>query len=100
MAGLNLVSVMISIATLDKELANKMEPRTSIPERRLRIIEELAKNGVPAGVNIAPVIPGLTDKEIPLDIKKGRGIRREIAGYILLRLPYSVKDLFSDWLKK
>jgi DNA repair photolyase len=99
MAGLNLVSVMISISSLDKELANKMEPRTSIPERRLRVIEELAKNGVPAGVNIAPVIPGLTDKEIPLILKRASECGAKMAGYILLRLPYSVKYLFSDWLK-
>jgi len=100
MAGLNLISVMLSITTFDKELANKMEPRTSIPERRLRVIEELAKNNIPVGVNIAPVIPGLNDKEIPEILKKTADCGALFAGYILIRLPYSVKDLFSEWLKR
>jgi DNA repair photolyase len=100
MAGLNLVSVMLSVATLDKELANKLEPRTSIPERRLRVVEELAKNNIPVGVNLAPVIPGLTDKEIPSILKKAEECGASFAGYILIRLPYSVKDLFAEWLKR
>jgi DNA repair photolyase len=100
MAGLNLVSVMLSITTLDKELANKMEPRTSIPERRLKVIEEMAKNNIPAGVNIAPVIPALNDKEIPAILKNAADCGASFAGYEILRLPYSVKDLFIEWLKR
>jgi DNA repair photolyase len=100
MAALNLVSVMLSITTLDKDLANKMEPRTSIPERRLMVIEELAKNNIPVGVNVAPVIPGLNDKEILEILKRASGCGALFAGYILIRLPHSVKDLFSDWLMR
>lgn len=100
MAGLNLVSVMLSITTLNKELANKMEPRTSIPERRLKVIEEMAKNNIPAGVNIAPVIPALNDKEIPEILKNAADCGASFAGYEILRLPYSVKDLFIEWLKR
>jgi len=99
MAGLNLVSIILSITTLDKELANKMEPRTSIPERRLRVIEELANNNIPVGINLAPVIPGLNDKEIPIILKRAAESGAVFAGYMLIRLPYSVKDLFADWLR-
>jgi len=100
MAELNLVAVMLSITTLDKELANKMEPRTSIPERRFKAVEELAKSNIPVGVNVAPIIPGLNDKEIPAILKKAAECGALFGGYTLLRLPYSVKDLFSEWVKR
>ena len=100
MAGFNLVSVMLTITTLNKDLSNKMEPRTSIPERRLKVIEEMAKNNIPAGVNIAPVIPALNDKEIPAILKNAAACGALFAGYEILRLPYAVKDLFTDWLKR
>ena len=100
MAGLNLISIMVSITTLDKELANKMEPRTSIPERRLRVIEELAKNNIPVGVNIAPVIPGLNDKEIPKILKNSSVCGAVFAGYNIIRLAYNLKDLFTEWLER
>jgi DNA repair photolyase len=100
MAELNLVSVCLSITTLDRDLARRMEPRTSSPEKRLETIEVMAKNNIPAGVNIAPVIPGLTDEEIPEILKKSSERGAVFAGHAMLRLPYSVKDLFLDWLKK
>ena len=100
MAELNLVSVTLSITTLDKNLARKMEPRTSLSERRLQTIEKFAQNDIPVGVNIAPVIPGLNDEEIPAILKEA-SLRGAIsAGHIMLRLPYAVKDLFLQWLKK
>jgi DNA repair photolyase len=99
MAGLNLLSVMLSVATMDKVLANKMEPRTSTPERRFKVVKELAGYKIPVGVNLAPVIPGLTDNEIPGILKMAADCGALFAGYILLRLPYSVKDLFVDWIK-
>lgn len=100
MAELGIVSVTISVTTLDKSLARKMEPRTSTPEMRLRTIEVFAENNIPVGVNVAPVIPGLTDKEIPDIIREASQRGAEFAGYIMLRLPYSVKDLFIEWINR
>ena len=100
MAELNLISVCLSLPTLNKELARKMEPRTSPPGRRLETIEKFAGKNIPVGVNIAPVIPGLNDEEIPSILKEASGRGAVFAGHIMLRLPYSVKDLFLQWLKK
>ena len=99
MAELELVSVCLSVTTLDKDLARKMEPRTSSPERRLQVIEKFAIEKIPVGVNIAPVIPGLNDEEIPAILKEASARGAVFAGHIMLRLPYSVKDLFLRWLK-
>ncbi|MFI5236763.1 MAG: PA0069 family radical SAM protein [Ignavibacteriales bacterium] len=99
LAEKNLVKVTLSITTLDKNLARKMEPRTSSPEMRLKTIEVFAKSGIPVGVNIAPIIPGLNDKEIPEILKEASARGAVHAGKIMLRLPYSVKDLFIDWLE-
>jgi len=92
------VTVAVSLTTLDPELAGKLEPRASRPEHRLRAIRLLADAGVPVGVNVAPVIPGLTDHELPaiLDAAAAAGARR--ARYILLRLPHAVKNVFLRWL--
>jgi len=100
LAANNLATVTISITTLDKTLARKMEPRTSSPEMRLKTIQALADNEIPTGVNLAPIIPGLNDKEIPEILKLASERGATSAGYILLRLPYAVKDLFVDWLKR
>ena len=100
MTELGIVSVTISVTTLDKDLARKMEPRTSTPEMRLKTIETLARNNIPVGVNVAPVIPGLNDKEIPGILKETSDRGAEFAGYIMLRLPYSVKELFIEWIKR
>ncbi|MDE3057860.1 MAG: PA0069 family radical SAM protein [Bacteroidota bacterium] len=100
LARLNLVSVTLSVTTLDRNLGRKMEPRTSSPEHRLMAIEGLAKAGVRVGVNVAPVIPGLNDEEIPaiLSAAKERGATG--AGFTVVRLPYAVKDLFVEWIKR
>lgn len=90
--------VVISITTLDPDLARRMEPRTSTPARRLEAIETLARAGIPAGVNVAPVIPGLTDHEIPAILKAAARAGARSAGYTMLRLPYAVKELFQEWL--
>jgi DNA repair photolyase len=100
MASLNLVSVSISITTLDRDLARRMEPRTSSPERRLHTINELAGRNIPVGVNVAPVIPGLNDEEISSILKKASVMGAVFAGHIMLRLPYAVKDLFLQWVKR
>ena len=91
-------AVHVSVTTLDADLAGKMEPRASRPGARLRAIEQLAAAGIPVGVMVAPVIPGLTDHELPaiLDAAANAGARR--AGYVLLRLPHAVKDVFTQWL--
>ncbi len=98
MNELNLISVTISITSLDKALISKMEPRTSVPMKRLETIEKLSENNIPVGVNLAPIIPGLNDEEIPAILKAASERGAQFAGCILLRLPYSVKDLFIKWL--
>jgi DNA repair photolyase len=100
MARFNIIHVMLSITTLDADLARIMEPRTSTPAKRLEAIEVLANEGIPVGVNVAPVIPGLTDEEIPAILKAARERGAVSAGYIVLRLPGPVEPLFLDWLKR
>jgi len=90
--------VALSITTLDRGLANKMEPRTSRPGRRLDAIKILADAGIPVSVMIAPVIPGLNDHEIPEILNRASKAGAISAGYVMLRLPYAVKYLFEDWL--
>ena len=100
MAKLGLVHAFISVTTLRSKIASAMEPRTSIPSRRLDAIEKLTEAGVPVGVMVAPVVPGLTDEELPAIMRAAaeRGAVR--AGYILLRLPGPVAPLFQDWLDR
>jgi DNA repair photolyase len=90
--------VNVSITTLDGELAGKMEPRAARPEHRLRAVRMLAEAGVPVNVLVAPVIPGLTDHEIPAILGAAAEAGARSAGMVLLRLPWAVKDLFSAWL--
>jgi DNA repair photolyase len=91
-------AVFISITTLDPELSRKMEPRASIPAARLRAVRELTDAGVPVGILMAPVIPGLTDHEAPAILQAVADAGARFAGYVPLRLPFGVKDLFADWL--
>jgi DNA repair photolyase len=83
---------------LDGDLARELEPRASQPSRRLVAIEALSKAGIPAGALIAPVIPGLTDHEIPAIISAVASAGAVAAGYVPLRLPYGVAPLFEEWL--
>src|SRR5262249_58084496 len=76
-----------------------MEPRTSTPARRLAAIESLSQSGIPTGVNVAPIIPGLTDSEVPAILKAAARAGASFAGHTVVRLPYSVKDLFASWLE-
>ena len=92
------VSVTISVTTLEADLARTMEPRTSMPKQRLAAITALARAGVPVGVNVAPIIPGLTDHEILRIVKAAGDAGAQFAGYTVVRLPYAVKDLFEQWL--
>ncbi len=100
LAEINAAVVMISITTLDSTLARLMEPRTSQPELRLKAIKQLTENGIPVGVLVAPVIPGLTDHEIPQIIEKAVEAGAKYAGYVMLRLPFGVKDIFTNWLEQ
>ena len=96
----NGIFVAVTITTLDPRLKNLMEPRTSEPKLRLKAIEELSIAGIPVIVMIAPVVPGLTDHEIPNIIQSAADAGAKGAGYIMLRLPYGVSDLFSNWLER
>jgi DNA repair photolyase len=90
--------VMLSITTLDDDLAGVMEPRASRPQRRLDAVRVLAAAGIPVGVMVAPIVPGLTDHEVPAILKAAAEAGAITAGRTVVRLPYGVKDLFSDWL--
>jgi DNA repair photolyase len=98
MAERKLAKVALSVTTLDPELARKMEPRAATPMRRLETLRRLSQAGVPTTVMVAPVIPALNDSEIEriLEAAQVAGVRE--AGYVLLRLPLEVRDLFREWL--
>jgi DNA repair photolyase len=100
LASRNLVFVIITITTLDQELAKTLEPRTSAIRRKLETIEVLAGQGIPVGVNVAPIIPGLTDVEIPAILKEAAGRGATHAGHTIIRLSYALKDLFLAWLQR
>jgi DNA repair photolyase len=98
MAQRGLVGVYFSITTLDNHLASKMEPRACAPHRKLKAIRTLTDAGVPVGVMVAPVIPALTDPELETILEAAHDAGARSAGYVLLRLPHEIKDLFRDWL--
>jgi DNA repair photolyase len=100
LATTRLVSVAVSLTTLDRALARRMEPRAAAPQRRLQTISALAEAGVPVSVLVAPVIPFLTDHELEHLLEAAHGAGARSAGYVLLRLPNEVKELFSGWLEK
>lgn len=93
-----LVTVAVSVTTLDVELKRVLEPRAASPEARLRTIRELNGAGVPTGVMVAPVIPALTDHEMERIVDAAADAGAPWAAYVVLRLPYEVKDLFREWL--
>jgi len=98
MAKRNLAKVALSVTTLDAKLARTMEPRASTPAKRLEALRQLSEAGIPTSVMVAPVIPAINDADIEriLDAAALAGVRN--AGYVLLRLPLEVRDLFKDWL--
>jgi DNA repair photolyase len=99
MAEKNLVRVLISITTLDKDLCRKLEPRAAAPHRRLQTIRTLHEAGIPVGVMTAPIMPVLTDPEMETILGEAREAGATMAGYVLLRLPLEVAPLFEEWLK-
>ncbi len=92
------VRVYVSVTTLDADLAGKLEPRAARPEHRLRAIRLLTEAGIPVSVMVAPVIPGLTDHELPAILAAAADAGATSARYVLLRLPHAVKDVFLAWL--
>jgi DNA repair photolyase len=98
LASLRAANVNLSITTLDAKLARRLEPRASLPLHRLEAVERLSAAKIPVRVLVAPVIPGLNDHEIPAILSAARACGAQDAGYVLLRLPYGVKEIFSDWL--
>ena len=91
-------AVYLSVTTLDPVLARRMEPRASPPSRRLAAVRELARAGIPVGVLVAPIIPGLTDHEGPAILAAAAEAGAAFAGWTMLRLPYGVSNLFGEWL--
>src|SRR5512141_339943 len=98
MAERKLAKVALSVTTLDAELARKMEPRAATPMRRLEALRQLSQAGVPTTVMLAPIIPALNDMEIERILEAARTAGVKEAGYVLLRLPLEVRDLFREWL--
>ena len=98
MAREKLVKVFVSVTTLDRGLARKMEPRAPTPERRLEAIERLAAAGVPVGVMVAPIIPAVNDEEIEKILTRAFAAGAREAGYVTLRLPLELRELFREWL--
>ena len=100
LATFRAAAVCVSVTTLDPELARVLEPRASAPAARLAAIRDLTTAGVPVTVLMAPIIPGLTDHEIPAVLAAARKAGAVSAGYVLLRLPFGIKGLFEGWLKQ
>ncbi|MBK8199794.1 MAG: PA0069 family radical SAM protein [Acidobacteria bacterium] len=98
MAAKGIARVGVSITTLDRTLARKMEPRAATPQRRLETVKALSDAGIPVSVMTAPIIPGLTDHEIEALLEASALHGATGAGYVVLRLPFEIKDLFHEWL--
>src|SRR6266849_7902389 len=98
MAEKNLVRVFVSIGSLDRELARKLEPRAASPQRRLDVLRNLAKAKVPCGVMVAALIPALNDKTMEHVLEAAAAAGAEEAAYVIMRLPNELKDLFKEWL--
>jgi DNA repair photolyase len=98
MAAKGLVKVALSITTLDPDLARRLEPRASSPERRLHAIEALTKAGIPTSVMVAPIIPAINDAEIETILTRAAALGAREAGYVMLRLPLEIQDIFQEWL--
>jgi DNA repair photolyase len=100
LASVGAASVHVSLTSLDDALRRALEPRASSPRSRLAAIETLARAGVPVGVMCAPVIPGLNDSEIPAILEAAARAGAREAGWVMLRLPHGVKELFAGWLER
>jgi DNA repair photolyase len=99
MADKGLVRVFVSVATLDSEIARRMEPRAAAPARRIQTVRRLVESGIPVGVLVAPIVPALTDHDVESVLEAASSAGADSAGYVLLRLPLEVRDLFVEWLE-
>lgn len=100
MAEQQLVSVCVSITTLDRTLARKLEPRATSPHRRLQILEKLSKAGIPTRVSISPIIPALNEEELDAIVAAAANVGVSAAYAIILRLPHELQTLFPEWLRE
>ena len=100
MAQKNLVKVFVSIGTLDRTLARKLEPRAASPQRRLDVLRSLSKNGIPCGVMVAALIPALNDKTLEHVLEAAAAAGAAEAAYVVMRLPNELKALFKEWLRE
>jgi len=100
LAQFNCAAVYVSVTTLDADLTPRLEPRAALPKLRLEAIRKLREAGVPVGVMAAPMIPGLTDHELPGILEAAAEAGAQFAGLVPLRLPYAVKDIFAEWLTR
>lgn len=100
MAAKGLASIYVSITTLDRSIARRLEPRAAAPERRLETLRRLSAAGIPTGVMVAPVIPALTDHDMEQILAQAYTAGARKAGYVFLRLPYELTTLFTDWLQQ
>jgi DNA repair photolyase len=98
MAAKGLAKVYVSVTTLDRDLARRMEPRAPTPERRLEAVARLAEAGVPVGVMVAPIVPALNDGEVEKILTRAHAAGAREAGYVTLRLPLDLRELFREWL--
>jgi DNA repair photolyase len=94
------IAVNISVTSLDQKLQRVLEPRTSTPDARLETIRQLRTAGIPVGVMVAPIIPGLTDHEVPKILEACGNAGAQFAGYTIVRLPWAVAPLFEHWLEE
>ena len=99
MARRNLVSVHVSVTTLDNRLSSKLEPRAAAPHTRLKTIRTLSDAGIPVGVLVAPVIPMITDEHLEHIMEAAHEAGARSAGYVLLRLPHELKEVWREWLQ-
>jgi DNA repair photolyase len=100
MASMNLISTMLSVTSLDPELRQKLEPRTSTVQMKFKAMEQLAKADVPVGIMVGPIIPGLNDSEVPKILERASNAGATFHAHTILRLSYSLKDIFREWLTK
>src|SRR5712691_6526118 len=98
MASKNLMKVFVSIGTLDRDLARKLEPRAASPQRRLDVLKSLSREKIPCGVMVAALIPALNDKTLEQVLEEASKAGAAEAAYVLMRLPNELKDLFKEWL--
>lgn len=99
MASMNLAKVVMSITALDTELSRRMEPRATAPHRRIEAVQRLSAHGIPVSVLFAPVIPAINDQDMEQILERAHVAGARSAGYVILRLPHELKQLFQEWLE-